>query len=137
MNIQRCTRRAFFGIFTVLGTALALRSVPISAGWTDTALSVRLAGLISSRESAHLLREYCLSAGVEYRDPDAAITYLEECGGAGRDTLLRMSNNQLREYVRNCVRMDHVSLRVVVVDGWLLSEAEARILSLCGPSSFV
>lgn len=137
MSSQSCTRRGLTSVLGVLGAAFALKSVPISAGWTVTPLTVRLAGLISSRNSAQLLSKCCLAVGVDYHDADAAITHLEIRGGADRCTLQRMTNDELREYVRNCVRSDYVSLRVIDVDGWILSEAEARILSLCAPTSSV
>jgi hypothetical protein len=111
-----------------VGGALAFRIPPIHD--PVAALGRRLASMVSSPQSAARLGLRCLAVSRDYGDPAIAFAHLARVGAASPAQLESMPSDALRTYVRGCVRNDFLARRMIKLDGWMVSQTEAYVLSL-------
>ena len=89
----------------------------------------RLAAVLGDRDAARSVGERYLAGRPGERDEQALLRLLRPLG----DPEL-LARDELGTRVRRAVREDFAQGRVVLVDGWYLSETEAR---LCALTTFV
>lgn len=117
----------------LLGRSLAsgLLVPPPSGGPVE-----RLARLLEHRESARIVgREYLLAAPEE-ANPEVLVSLVAERLQAPDPSLSGVGDRELRRMAALGVLADFEEGRTVKLDGWVLSETEARLCALaaCGPS---
>lgn len=98
---------------------------------SDDMLVSRLTAIFSNQVSAQAIGQRYLAGAAPEADIPRLITLL--CGVEGRNRLATASDEQLRALFAERQREDFRHGRTVNVDGWMLSQTEAR---LCALSTF-
>jgi hypothetical protein len=127
----KMSRRTFLIAAAGFGVSLAWRSV---GSWpffpVSSSPSERLAGLLTHAESARVVgREYL--RGVPAEGSSAVLTArIAARLPGGLETVDSASDRRLRELLLGATLTDFEHERTVVLDGWVLSQTEARLCAL-------
>lgn len=124
-------RRTFLIAAAGLGASLAWRSV---SSWpflpASSSPSQRLAGLLAHTESARVVgREYLRAIPAE-GSRAALTTRIAARLPGGLETVETASDRRLRELLLRATLADFEHERTVLLDGWVLSQTEARLCAL-------
>lgn len=124
--MSEVTRRRFLALAASLaGTALPASSVAASA-FGPTALALAA----NSARSARAVGRAYLAATPNERAADALVERLTARLPAGRASLASDSDVELRAQLHRAIEQDFAAERTVQLDGWLLSQTEARLCAL-------
>jgi hypothetical protein len=122
------TRRRLLAALWAAGALLpALRRAHGLVAAPDPA--TRLVGLLRHRDSARIIGAAYLSTRPEEADARKLVEYIL---GADRapPVMDRMSDTELRAWLRQRLGRDFATDRIVSLDGWLLSATEVRLCAL-------
>lgn len=127
----KMSRRTFLIAAAGLGVSLAWRSV---GSWpflpVSSSPSQRLAGLLTHAESARVVgREYLRTIPAEGSRAVLTTRIAARLPG-GLETVETASDRRLRELLLRATLADFEHERTVVLDGWVLSQTEARLCAL-------
>lgn len=126
---RRFLVRSGAGLIALSGVAAAGCEVLISPGPRDAA--AELIGLLHRHDLARRLgRSYVESAAPGEPSLEPLTRELLEDLGFDLDELMFLRVGDLARAVAEQVRRDFAEGRVVSVDGWMLSEAEARVCAI-------
>ncbi len=112
-----------------LGVFLGRYSVGTGQSRRD-AVTDNLAQVLSNRTSVVRVGAAYLGTAPEDADPSIMIERMRRHGDALVRALETGSPGQVRRLVARDVREDFAQARIVKVDGWLLSQTEARLCAL-------
>jgi hypothetical protein len=127
----KMSRRTFLIAATGLGVSLAWRS---AGSWpflpASSSPSQRLAGLLTHTESARIVGLEYLRAVPAEGSRAMLTTRIAARLPGGLETVETASDRRLRELLLRATLTDFEHERTVVLDGWVLSQAEARLCAL-------
>ena len=123
-------RRFVAAVLSGIGLALVRSIVPPGIG-TELAASTRLAGRLAhlfthGASARHVGRAYLRQATGE-QDVATLARRIEATLAMDARTLDRLDDASLRGLIERRVRQDFADERTRLVDGWMLSETEARL----------
>jgi len=130
---MNATRRQFLLMGGLSCVMLMFRLSSVSAaslagGGGERDLSEGLSAVINNKDSAVVIgREYVRLTPNEANKTILADLILKRTEGAGFFGREQLNNKVIKEYVQKSVRSDFHHERIVKVNGWLLSETEARV----------
>ncbi|HEX6383133.1 MAG TPA: hypothetical protein VF177_00550 [Anaerolineae bacterium] len=126
-------RRQFLTLILGLGLATFMRPPRVwswlARRFRHEPLSVRFAHLFRQKESAKVIGQAYLQAIPAEADVQT-LTDLIAASLAGDQELVKTSTAELRPILERQMRQDFDQGRVANVEGWLLSETEARLCAL-------
>jgi hypothetical protein len=126
-------RRNFLRIVLSVGTLVSTGQlkhhlVTTASPSTDDLLTLKLTDFYSDKESARIVGlEYLRTVPTE-RDAGELAKLI--CSPLDHDQILRASTVEIKALLRHQQREDFENERIVKVNGWILSQTEARLCAL-------
>jgi hypothetical protein len=133
----RIRRRKFLGALALGGIWAAWAGqarawLPAAGNWTA---APRLLAVLDRPESAAAVGRAYLASHPGEADRDRLAARLDQAVRCQDCDPARARTEQLREALAGQIRADFAAARVVTVDGWVLSETEARLCGLAALSA--
>ncbi|MEW5789882.1 MAG: hypothetical protein ACOY4L_07695 [Pseudomonadota bacterium] len=119
---------AGLGVFAFLGPRFGFEQGSTAAN--VECLPVKLADFFTHRESARAVGRAYLHAMPTEADADRLAELICMAAPADRATLARASRRELRSLLQARQRQDFAEGRTIEVQGWLLSQTEARLCAI-------
>lgn len=138
MTISDLSRRVFVGSVGALTVATAGGAQPLTGRpITDatTAFAERLSALLPHRDSALVVGRVAGTGDTLYRLCAETLDRVTTTHGLGMSDLAALPDADLRTLLARQMRQDFRDGRIVVVDGWRLSQTEVAIAGLVGALS--
>jgi hypothetical protein len=121
-------RRTLAAIAACSALPAGMGARPGAGFWSLAALT----GVLPSQSSARAVGRAYLAAHPEDADPARLLHLLEEVPPVGRALARRHADPRaIASAVGEAVRDDFVARRTVKLEGWVLSQTEARLCALC------
>lgn len=133
MTISNVSRRVFVGSVGALAVATAGGAQPLTGRYiTDAtiAFAERLSALLSHRESALVVGRAAGTGEALHMLCAETLDRLTAVNRTSLSDLVRLPDEALRSLVSRQMREDFRVGRIVVVDGWRLSQTEVAVAGL-------
>jgi len=131
-------RRRLLGALALGGTVWAAWAGPARA-WlpaaADRTAAARLLAVLGRPDSAAAVGRAYLASHPAAADRDGLAARLDQAVRCQNCDPARARTDQLRAALAGQIRADFAAARVVMVEGWVLSESEARLCGLAALSA--